>query len=358
MGEPLMNFENVKLSVQMMVDNKRFGLSPKQVTVSTVGVVQNIYRLTDELPSVCLAFSLHAPNQDIRIKIVPAAAVHHLDKLMEAIDYHIRRNCTKHGDAIADVAAAAVDGITVAAGEGGDDATSMRAFKGTTVMIEYILIRDINDHACAAHELGALLRPRRHNIFLNLIPYNPTAAGGAHNYESPPQESIDTFFRVVSSPEYGIYTRVRQEMGQDIAGACGQLALVNPSSNPATATATDCCSDGSSCACDLPIATSAPAAAAAWEEMISDIEDVGKLKATAGATAGAGATGIGQAAVRTKRTKKIEEPVIGDDFNLIEGSSVSSIFYSKFVMFFIVTFIIMAMVCGYYYGNLHLYLIN
>jgi len=182
-----------------MVDNQRFGLSPKHITVSTVGVIGNMYRLTDELPHVNLALSLHAPNQELRIKIVPSASGYNINKLMDAVDYHIKSNARP---------------------------LKTLKLKTTSVMIEYILIRDVNDTQCNAHELSQLLSSRRAYIILNRIPYNPTMV--AEDYLPPLQSSIQSFFEICSSAQYRIYTRVRQEMGQDIAGACGQLALVNP----------------------------------------------------------------------------------------------------------------------------------
>eukprot|EP00602_Paraphysomonas_sp_CaronLab_P000185 CAMPEP_0185028916 /NCGR_PEP_ID=MMETSP1103-20130426/14996_1 /TAXON_ID=36769 /ORGANISM="Paraphysomonas bandaiensis, Strain Caron Lab Isolate" /LENGTH=459 /DNA_ID=CAMNT_0027563495 /DNA_START=44 /DNA_END=1420 /DNA_ORIENTATION=- len=208
MGEPLNNYENVKLAVEFLVDSKRLGLSARHVTVSTVGVVKYMKRLTDELTNVNLALSLHAPNQEVRLKIVPAAAGHHIDKLIDAIDYHVSRS----------------------------KPNKRTLMKVTSVMIEYILIKDVNDLEEHAHELGKLLAPRRKHILLNLIPYNPTDVPG-QNFEPPTQDSIDRFYQICTSDEYQIFSRVRQEMGQDIAGACGQLALKNPSAvSPETVT--------------------------------------------------------------------------------------------------------------------------
>jgi 23S rRNA (adenine(2503)-C(2))-methyltransferase len=200
MGEPLNNFENVKLAVQCMIDNRRFGLAPRQVTISTVGVVKNMYRLTKELPQVSFALSLHAPNQEVRLKIVPAASGHPIDKLMEAVDHHIQFRLANLS-------------------------RNYNSKKDMFVMMEYIVIADINDLEEHAHMLGKLLQPRRAHILLNLIPYNPTEV--AEDFKPPTEESIERFFRICSSPPYSIYTRVRQEMGQDIDGACGQLALVH-----------------------------------------------------------------------------------------------------------------------------------
>jgi wyosine [tRNA(Phe)-imidazoG37] synthetase (radical SAM superfamily) len=213
--------------------------APRHVTVSTVGVLKNMYRLSDELPAVNLAFSLHAPNQEVRLKIVPAAKAHPLEKLMEAIDYHILKNNqqfpkSRYGDSGAKKQGEILndDQNTTAEEDEDDDEEGEASFakrissraKITGVMIEYILIKDINDHNEHAIELAKLLKPRRDYILLNLIPYNPTEV--AEDYFPPEPEQVQTFANICISKPYEIHTRVRQEKGQDIAGACGQLALV------------------------------------------------------------------------------------------------------------------------------------
>ena len=85
----------------------------------------------------------------------------------------------------------------------------------------------MNDTPRHAHTLGGLLRSRRADVLLNLIPYNPTEAGDRENYKAPSQAAVDEFFAIVTSLEYGVFTRMRQEMGQDVAAACGQLAVEN-----------------------------------------------------------------------------------------------------------------------------------
>ncbi len=191
-----------------------------------------MYRLSDELPFVNLALSLHAPNQDVRIKIVPAARAHPIEKLLDAVDYHIEQNRKLfeqgfHGidcPATINVASTltAVDKRTNLAHN-----SSKRNSKVTGCMIEYILIRDVNDKDEHAHELAKLLEPRRDHVLLNLIPYNPTEV--AEDYEPPTNEQVASFHRICISEPYHIHCRVRQEKGQDIAGACGQLALVSAS---------------------------------------------------------------------------------------------------------------------------------
>ncbi len=248
MGEPLNNYDNVKKAIEVMIDPQRFGLSPRHVSVSTVGVVKNMHRMTDELPSVNLALSLHAPNQETRLRIVPAAAAHTIDKLMLAIDNHIARNVygprvnftnktsRKRAEVAVDAAAepTAEDGVEAEAGaeagaeaEAGTGKRSRALEKWTGVMIEYILIDGVNDTEAHAHELGALLSAnsdRRAHVIVNLIPYNPTDV--AEDYRPPTQASVERFANICSNEPYKLKTRVRKEMGQDIAGACGQLALV------------------------------------------------------------------------------------------------------------------------------------
>ena len=158
------------------------------MTVSTVGVLKSMQRMSEEMPYVNLAFSLHAPNQEVRLKIVPAASAHHLDKLMVAVDTHItanrksymdrkaiRRNGVKPSDDEVDAA------IKRSAG--------LRPNKITGVMIEYILIKDVNDRPEHAEELGRLLSSRRDHIILNLIPYNPTDV--AEEFYPPTEESVE-----------------------------------------------------------------------------------------------------------------------------------------------------------------------
>ena len=94
-------------------------------------------------------------------------------------------------------------------------------------MMEYILIKDVNDTIWHAHALGKLLHERKKDILLNLIPYNPTAAGDSEGYLQPENTQIDAFFGVLTKDEFGynLFTRLRHEMGQDVDAACGQLAV-------------------------------------------------------------------------------------------------------------------------------------
>lgn len=110
-------------------------------------------------------------------------------------------------------------------GQSPDQVLIKRRLGHQGVMIEYILIAGLNDQPEHAHELGALLRPLSHAILLNLIPYNPTDV--KETFEAPTKEAVTCFQSICMSGPYWVHTRIRQEMGQDIAGACGQLALKN-----------------------------------------------------------------------------------------------------------------------------------
>jgi sorting nexin-8 len=150
--------------------------------------------------------SLHAPTQDLRAQIVPTARAWHIDRIMEAVDDFLR----KQSQAI--------------------------AARRCKVLFEYVLIADINDGDHVAHDLGQLLQPR--SAMLNVIPYNPTSVN--HDYRPPTPERAHTFCEIVRS--YGVVVIIRQELGQDISGACGQLVIDNSLARPSNAN-TQCTAD-------------------------------------------------------------------------------------------------------------------
>eukprot|EP00798_Chlamydomonas_sp_ICE-L_P021606 gene21606-28606_t len=184
MGEPLNNYDAVRTAVSMMTHSEYFGLSRKQVTISTVGIIPRIKQLAEDLPGISLALSLHASNQELRTSIVPSAKAYHLDKLMDAV---------KH----------------------------FEASSKQKVFVEYVMLSGVNDGQEQAEELGALLQD--HNVVLNLIPYNPVYSPGM-SFKAPTMEAV-TQFQSTLRIKHGIPTTVRQEKGQDIAGACGQLVI-------------------------------------------------------------------------------------------------------------------------------------
>lgn len=187
MGEPLNNYDAVCASLGLLSDARGFAVAPSRVTVSTVGVVPKMLALARDSPEVRLALSLHAPNQALREKIVPTATAYPLPKIMAALDAYL--------------------------------AAGTRA--RTRAMIEYCVLGGVNDEEAHAFELGELLRGR--DVIVNLIPFNPTDTPMGHT--PPTREAVQAMAAVLAGPPFGLRTTVRKEMGQDIAGACGQLAL-------------------------------------------------------------------------------------------------------------------------------------
>lgn len=183
MGEPLQNYPAVLAAVRMMVDSRLFGLSPTHVTVSTVGVIPYIRKMTQDIPNVNLALSLHAPTQELREKIVPSAAQFKLDRLMESISDHQKET-------------------------------------GKRILIEYILISEVNDRQEHATLLGNLLKDL--DAHVNLIPYNPTPTNP--EFKAPLTDDVRAFHRILFE-NFKIPTTTRTAMGQDVEGACGQLVL-------------------------------------------------------------------------------------------------------------------------------------
>ena len=182
MGEPLANYKNVIGAVRRLTDPvpSGLGISQRSLTVSTVGLVPAIRRLTEERLSVRLAVSLHAPDDEARDELVP---VNRRWKVAEVLD------------AAWDYAAAT----------------------GRRVSIEYALIRDINDQPWRADLLGSLLAGRL--VHVNLIPLNPTP-GSKWTASRPGVQ--DEFVQRIA--DHGVAVTVRDTRGREIDGACGQLA--------------------------------------------------------------------------------------------------------------------------------------
>ncbi|KAJ3212481.1 sorting nexin [Dinochytrium kinnereticum] len=190
MGEPLDNYPSVLSAIRMMLDTARFGLSPTRITISTVGVVPRIRDLMKDLPQIGLALSLHAPTQDLRVQIVPTSKAWRLEKIMEVTKEFIGRQNV----------GAKVNGRR-------------------HILIEYVLIAGVNDSLEVAGQLGELLTGM--DVLLNVIPYNVTEV--PHDYKPPSPQTLRDFLNTVRS--HGVHTLVRQELGSDIASACGQLVI-------------------------------------------------------------------------------------------------------------------------------------
>ncbi|KAK4744619.1 hypothetical protein SAY87_010931 [Trapa incisa] len=182
MGEPLNNYTALVEAVRIM-SRSPFQLSLKRITVSTVGIVHAINKLHNDLPGLNLAVSLHAPVQEIRCQIMPAARAFPLEKLMSALRVY-------------------------------QSSSKQRIF------IEYIMLDGVNDEDQHAHQLGKLLET--YEVVVNLIPFNPI--GSLSKFRTSGDEKVLTFQKILRGI-YNIRTTVRKQMGQDISGACGQLVV-------------------------------------------------------------------------------------------------------------------------------------
>jgi 23S rRNA (adenine2503-C2)-methyltransferase len=195
MGEPLANFANVVRAMRIMLDDHGYGLSRRRLTLSTSGIVPAIDRLREQCP-VALAVSLHAPTDALRDQLVPINRKYPLRELMAA--------CRRYVDA--------------SLGEEIAEAKWQR--KGAPrdfVTFEYIMLNGVNDSVQHARELVALTQDVACKF--NLIPFNPFDGSG---FERSRDSRVKAFQEVLAHA--GLVATVRKTRGDDIAGACGQLA--------------------------------------------------------------------------------------------------------------------------------------
>ena len=180
MGEPLANLPRVLDALSVAKDSEiGLGISPRRITISTVGLPQSIDKLAEDKSPYHLAISLHAPNDTLRNQLVPVNKKIGIASILEAADRYF-------------------------------DATGRR------LTFEYVLLKDLNDSQQCAEQLVKLLRGR--TAMLNVIPYNPVPG---LPYETPTAEMIHQFRRILM--EAGINVMFRQRKGDDIQAACGQL---------------------------------------------------------------------------------------------------------------------------------------
>jgi 23S rRNA (adenine2503-C2)-methyltransferase len=182
MGEPLHNYDHTMDALRILTDRDGFGVHPRRITLSTVGIVPAIERLAAEDVMPNLAISLHATTEDQRGSLVP------INK--------------KYG--IADVL---------------DACRRFPLTRRERITFEYVLLDGVNDTPADAHRLARLLRDLQAKV--NLIPLNP--APGIP-YARPSDDRLDTFGRILA--DEGITVSVRKSRGRDIRAACGQLAVV------------------------------------------------------------------------------------------------------------------------------------
>lgn len=184
MWEPLLNYDNIKKAVNIMLDQKIwFSLSRRHITISTCGIIPWIKKLIQDKMDVKLAISLHAPNQELRESLMPIAKTYKLDELMETIDEYVAN-------------------------------TDNRIF------YEYIMIDWITDTPLLAQQLAQLLRTRLAHV--NLIAYNQNPA---IDMKESLQKNISEFKRILEQKK--ITVTVRDSLWRDVKGACWQLGYEN-----------------------------------------------------------------------------------------------------------------------------------
>lgn len=185
MGEPLANYKRVVNAVRQITQPPPdgFGISQRNVTVSTVGLAPQIRMLADEGLSCTLAVSLHTPDDELRDELVPVNNRFEVSEVLDAARYYADQT-------------------------------------GRRVSIEYALIRDMNDHDWRADLLGKKLHSALGSrVHVNVIPLNPTPGS---KWDASPKARQDEFVRRVAAQ--GVPCTVRDTKGQEIAAACGQLA--------------------------------------------------------------------------------------------------------------------------------------
>lgn len=182
MGEPFLNYENVMTSIKILNDQKQgMSIGARHISISTVGITERIENLANEPLQVNLAISLHAPNNELRSKIVPMNEKYPIEKVIAAVENYLTKT-------------------------------------GRKVMFEYIMIRDINDKPLQAKELAALIKKVKNGpCMVNLISYNPTGI-----FNPSDQKTIKKFKDILMRA--GVETTQRYKLGQTIKAACGQLA--------------------------------------------------------------------------------------------------------------------------------------
>lgn len=182
MGEPFLNYDNVKKSIQIACNQKKLDLANRRVTVSTCWIIPWIKKFWEDFPQTSLAISLHAPNDEIRKTIMPVDHTYPIKTLVESLDEYIRQTNKK-------------------------------------VFYEYIMINGVNDHIKLADELWMLLKWKLAHV--NFIPYNPWEWTGG-TYNPTPRFIIEKFQKILE--KYSITSTIRATMWDDIDAACWQLA--------------------------------------------------------------------------------------------------------------------------------------
>ncbi len=181
MGEALLNYDNAIGAIRTFIDPQALDMSPRRITLSTVGLPSRIRKLIGEGLPLVLAVSLHAPDQETRARIIPTAHAYPIEEIMASLhDWQERI--------------------------------------GRRITIEYTMLDGVNDHVWQARKLAGLLKGLTSHV--NLIPFNPWTDSG---FSGTPRGRLAEFERTLQAA--GVSVSVRFSRGRDAGAACGQLAL-------------------------------------------------------------------------------------------------------------------------------------
>ena len=178
-GEPFDNYDNVIDFIRIINHPKALAIGARHISVSTCGIVPGILKYAKEGLQSNLAISLHAPNDEIRNKIMPISKGYKMEELMEAVRFYEKE-------------------------------------AGRRVTFEYIMLKGVNDSLECAEQLGKLIKGTL--AYVNLIPYNPV---DENSFARSEDKQVHKFFSYLM--QHGVNTTVRKEFGNDIDAACGQL---------------------------------------------------------------------------------------------------------------------------------------
>ncbi|MBR6271878.1 MAG: 23S rRNA (adenine(2503)-C(2))-methyltransferase RlmN [Lachnospiraceae bacterium] len=178
-GEPLDNYDNVIKFIKLISDPDGYNMSRRNITLSTCGLVPEVFRLADEGLPITLAISLHAPNDELRRQTMPIANRYGIAEIMKACEYYFNKT-------------------------------------GRRISFEYSVIKGLNDSADTIKELAALLTGSGSHV--NLIPVNPIKE---RNFDRPDDSALLRAKSILEKS--GINVTIRRRLGSDIGGSCGQL---------------------------------------------------------------------------------------------------------------------------------------
>ncbi len=183
MGEPFLNYDNVLSAIKILNDKDGFNLGARHISISTCGIIEGIEKLSEEKLQVNLAISLHASNNELRLKLMPINKKYPIEKVLAAVDDYIKK-------------------------------TKRR------VMFEYLMIDGVNDSSIQAEELAKKMKKKLYMV--NLISLNP---GGHSEFKPSPGWKIKNFKEILEKA--GVSVTQRYRFGNEIKAGCGQLAGEN-----------------------------------------------------------------------------------------------------------------------------------